>query len=79
MVKLSHRMMKRKIAEQGWTQGSLAETLDISDRHVRNLCRKDTDTKLSLCYRISKVFGTTMEDLLVIRKRLITTRRKRST
>lgn len=68
MVKLSHILLKSKIAEQNWTQDALAEKLDISDRHVRNLCNKDTDTKLSLCYRMSKVFGTTMEDLLIIRE-----------
>ena len=66
MVKLSHKTMKSKIAEQNWTQERLAEKLDISDRQVRNICRQDTDSRLSLCYRISKIFGTTMEELLVV-------------
>ena len=66
MVKLSHKTMKSKIAEQNWTQERLAEKLDISDRQVRNICRQDTDSRLSLCYRISKTFGTTMEELLVV-------------
>ena len=66
MVKLSHIALKSKIAEQDWTQFNLAEKLDISDRQIRNLCKKDTDTKLSLCYRMSRVFGTTMEELLTI-------------
>lgn len=68
MVKLSHKTLKSKIAEQNWTQFALAEKLDISDRQIRNLCKNDTDTKLSLCYRMSRVFGTTMEELLVIRE-----------
>ena len=67
MIKLSHKTLKSKIAEQNWTQLSLAEKLDVSDRQIRNLCKKDTDTKLSLCYKMSRVFGTTMEDLLVIK------------
>ena len=66
MVKLDHKLLKTKIAEQHWTQDKLAERLDISDRQVRNLCNKDTDSKLSLCYKMSKAFGTTMEALLVI-------------
>ena len=68
MIKLSHKTLKSKIAEQNWTQLSLAEKLDISDRQIRNLCKKDTDTKLSLCYKLSRAFGTTMEDLLVIKE-----------
>ena len=68
MVQLSHKTLKSKIAEQNWTQFALAEKLDISDRQIRNLCKKDTDPKLSLCYKMSRVFGTTMEELLVIRK-----------
>ena len=68
MVKLSHKTLKNKIAEQNWTQFALAEKLDISDRQIRNLCKKDTDPKLSLCYKMSRVFGTTMEELLVIRE-----------
>lgn len=68
MVKLSHKMLKCKIAEQHWTQDALAEKLNLSDRHIRNLCRKDTDTKLSVCYWMSKVFGTTMEELLVVKE-----------
>ena len=66
MVKLCHKKLRTKIAEQNWTQERLAYRLGISDRQIRNLCRKDTDTKLSLCYKMSKLFGTSMEELLVI-------------
>ena len=68
MAKLCHKTLKSKIAEQNWTQFTLAETLDISDRQIRNLCKKDTDVKTSLCYRLSKAFSTTMEELLVIQE-----------
>ena len=68
MIKLSHKTLKIKIAEQNWTQDALAEKLDISARHIRNLCKKDTDTKVSLCYIMSKAFRMTMEDLLVIQE-----------
>ena len=52
--------------EQNWTQFALDEKLDFSDRQIRNLCKNDTDTKLSLCYKMSRVLGTAMEELLVI-------------
>ena len=68
MVKLSHITLKSMIAEQNWTQDMLAEKLSISDRHIRNLCSKDTDTKLSLCYKMSRALGTTMEALLIIQE-----------
>lgn len=68
MVKLSHITLKSKIAEQNWTQLALAERLDISARQIRNLCKQDTDTKSSLCYKMSKAFGTTVEELLVIQE-----------
>ena len=68
MAKLCHKTLKSKIAEQNWTQFALAETLDISDRQIRNLCKKDTDVKTSLCYRLSKAFSTTMEELLAIQE-----------
>ena len=48
-----------------WKQEPFAEALKISDRHVRYLCVRDTDCSISLCYRMSKVLGTTIEELLV--------------
>lgn len=68
MVKLSHIVLKSKMAEQNWTQNALAEALNISDRHIRNLCSRNTDVYVSLCYKMSKVFGTTMEELLEIQE-----------
>ena len=68
MVKLSHKKVRRQIAEHNWKQEPIAEVLQISDRHVRNICKKDTDAAVSLCYKLSQVFGTTIEDLLVIQE-----------
>jgi len=66
MVKLSYKILRNKIAGLDRTQEDIAEELDISDRHLRNLCNRDTDASVSLCYRMSKFFGTTIEDLLVV-------------
>ena len=68
MVKLSHKILKNKILEQNWKQELLAEALNISDRHIRNLCSKDTDAYVSLCYKLSKLFKTTIESLLIIQE-----------
>ena len=50
MVKLSHKILRSKIAEQNWTQEALAEILDISVNRVyyllrRNKTKLDTNTK----------------------------------
>ena len=68
MVKLSHKILRSKIAEHNWTQESVAEALNISDRHVRNLCTKDTNAYISLCYSLSRLLKTTIEELLVIQE-----------
>ena len=66
LVKLSHNILRNKMLEHEWKQEPLAEALDITDRHVRNLCKRDTDVAVSLCYKMSKLFGTTIEELLVV-------------
>lgn len=68
MVKLSHKTLKSKIAKRNWTQSVVEEKLNISDRHIRILCSRDTDTYVSLCYRMSRIFGITMEELLVVQE-----------
>lgn len=49
-------------------QEKIAEILSISDRHMRNICNRDTDASVSLCYGLSKLFGTTIEELLVVKE-----------
>ena len=52
--------------EQNLKQEPLAELVGISDRHIRNLCYRDIDISVSLCYRLSTVLQTSMESLLEI-------------
>ena len=68
MVKLSHKILRRKMQEKEWKQEPLAEELGISDRHIRNLCYKDIDASVSLCYKLSKALDTSMEELLDIQE-----------
>lgn len=66
MVKLSHRTLRKRMVEHQLKQEPFAESIGISVRHLRNLCYKDTDVSVSLCYRISKQLDTSMEELLEI-------------
>lgn len=66
MVKLSHKILRQRLLAFGLTQEAFAERLGISERHVRNLCYRDVDVSVSLCYRISCVLQTPMENLLVL-------------
>ena len=68
MVKLSHKVIRNIMAEQNWTQEGLAEAANISDRHVRNLSSRDTNANIDLCYNLSRAFGTSIEELLVIQE-----------
>lgn len=54
------------MVEKELTQKSLADKLGISERHVRNLCYKDTNISASMCYNLSTILGTSMESLLVV-------------
>lgn len=54
--------------EQNIKQEPLAEMVGISDRHIRNLCYRDIDVSVSLCYRLSIVLHTSMESLLEIQE-----------
>ena len=66
MSKLSHAKVRKKMLELNWKQEALAEALGITERHVRNLCYKDTNCSIELGYKISRLFGTTMEELLAV-------------
>lgn len=64
MVKLNHKIFRKLVAAHGLTQEQVAEKLNISVRHVRNLSRCDMDVAISLCYNIALLFGTNIEELL---------------
>lgn len=64
---LSHQKIRSMIAEHNLRQEPFAESIGISDRHVRNLCKRDTDVAVSLLYRISAAYHVPMLELLVIK------------
>ena len=66
MAKLSHKVLRQKMLEHSLKQEVFAELLGISVRHVRNLCYRDIDISVSLCYRMSQILHTSMESLLVV-------------
>ena len=66
MVKLNHLVFRELVAVHCLTQEQVAEQLDISVRHVRNLCKGDMNPSISLCYNIAALFNTTIEELLII-------------
>lgn len=66
IAKLSYRKLRNEMVEKNLKQESFAEMVGISDRHVRNLCNRDMNVSVSLCYRLSIALETSMESLLVI-------------
>ena len=66
---LDHKKLIKAMEAKNATQEELAEEINITDRHLRNLRERDTDISVSLCYRLSQVFQIPMEELLVVRDR----------
>lgn len=50
-------------AERGWSQGDLAEALAVSRQTVNALERGKYDPSLPLAFRISRLFGRTIEEI----------------
>lgn len=65
---LDHNKLCKAMKEQALKQEPLAEQLEISVRHLRNLCSKDIDVSSSLLYRISEVLQVPMDQLLIQRE-----------
>lgn len=63
---LDHRKIQRIIADRNLKQEEFAEKVGISDRHVRNLCKKDVDVAVSLLYKVSTEFQIPPEALLTL-------------
>ena len=61
---LRHDILKREIKARKLTEEAFAEQLGITDRHLRNLITKDTNSSCSVVYRISKVLEIPMEVLV---------------
>ena len=48
---------------RGWTQGVLADRLDVSRQTVNALETGRYDPSLPLAFRIARLFGVTIEDV----------------
>ena len=62
-----YAVMEEDIALQLLSEEAFAEQLGITDRHLRNLITKDTNSSCSVVYRISKVLEIPMEVLVAPR------------
>lgn len=50
---------------RGWSQGELAERLDVSRQTVNALETSKYDPSLPLAFRIARLFGRRIEDVFV--------------
>ena len=50
---------------KGWSQGELAERLDVSRQTVNALETGKYDPSLPLAFRIARLFGTRIEDVFL--------------
>ena len=65
---LNHLKFGRELVKLEITQEEFEEEIDISDRYVRELLKSDKNVTISLAYNISCQFGSSIEDLLVIKE-----------
>ena len=65
---LDHEKFSRVIKEKDLKQEPLAAKLDISDRHLRNLCSKNINVSSSLLLKISEALQVPMKDLLTVQE-----------
>jgi putative transcriptional regulator len=52
-------------AERGWSQGDLAERLEVSRQSVNAIETGRYDPSLPLAFRIAELFDRTIEDVFV--------------
>ncbi|MEZ5893294.1 MAG: helix-turn-helix transcriptional regulator [Parvularculaceae bacterium] len=55
--------LKELRAERGWSQGDLAEKLDVSRQTVNSLERGKYDPSLPLAFKIAGLFGLSIEEI----------------
>ena len=65
-VLLDHEKLAEEIEKSDLSQEKIAEHLNISDRHVRNLKTKDCLVFVPLLYRIHILFDKPMEYFLIV-------------
>ena len=66
---LDHEKFDNAIRESDLKQEQLAEHLDISARHIRNLKSGDTSISAPLLYKISQEFQKPMEYFLTLQEK----------
>ena len=64
MVVLNREKLRDLRKANFFTQEQFAEAVEISERHMRTLENRPVSVKLPVLYRISRVLGTSMEELL---------------
>ena len=52
-------------AERGWSQGDLADRLDVSRQSVNAIETGRYDPSLPLAFRIAELFGLTIEQIFI--------------
>ncbi|WP_295766141.1 helix-turn-helix domain-containing protein [uncultured Oscillibacter sp.] len=63
---LDHKKLRKEMEARSLKQEPLAEQLDISVRHLRNLCSRDVNISSSLLYDISVTLQVPMDELLIM-------------
>lgn len=61
---MNNRMRELREA-QGWSQGELAERLDVSRQTINALETGKYDPSLPLAFRIARLFGHPIESLFI--------------
>ena len=64
LVVLDHRKLQEELKCQKIGEEAFAELVGISDRHVRNLKKRDTNVRISLYCRIIRALSLPMGALL---------------
>jgi putative transcriptional regulator len=57
--------LKALRAERGWSQGDLAERLEVSRQSVNAIETGRYDPSLPLAFKIAELFGLSIEDIFI--------------
>ncbi|HEY9582198.1 MULTISPECIES: helix-turn-helix transcriptional regulator [Savagea] len=66
---MENSVRERRI-EKGWTQDELGERLDVSRQTINSIERGRYNPSLILAYKLSQLFGCTIEQLFDFEKEL---------
>jgi putative transcriptional regulator len=61
--------VRRLRGERGWSQGELAERLEVSRQTVNAIETEKYDPSLPLAFKIARLFGQSIEDVFDPRER----------